>query len=607
MKRLVLAFSGLATVIAIACSVGEVETHTTESSDKDSTVVEYVSEEQNFDLQAVRRSDTEDGGVLLIDNLCTSADPAIDGSASIRGIGMFPLVSEIHAGLMSVAEDGKVRAELELAERFTVRENGAVYEFVLKRGLKFSDGSPLTAMDVKWSWERALRKSTGFSRANDVLGSIVGARNVVTGEREDLAGVEAVDERTLVVRLRYPRYDLPILLTDPIASVLKRDNVELWGYEWENVDDPLAALGGNVQPNAFGGAAVPVGAGPFRLSQYSPLSIHGPCVLERNDHYWGEPARLNGVVFVDDIFPQDPEIDVDLKAIEERAFADHRLDFFVAPPDFAESVREGESSILGRVVYQDDLPYTQFVALNPAFPPFDDVHFRRAVVAASNLEHVFDPFPVKWEQRLMPPQVSSQSSNVTAIEFDPELAKEELGKSKYSDSVDRYQPVFFSDSEGYFDERLARLFESWRDVLGFEVLHDHGSSVFISNLARQENLAIREIELSPQYPSPHAVLREFISAFGRTDESLELTKVRQMISSALSEQDDSARSMLYGEIERYILEQALAIPLLTNWLTYEIVVQPWVQGLKFPIYPSSAFKGVWFDGTAPDRVLPYGD
>ena len=47
----------------------------------------------------------------------------------------------------------------ELVESYVVSNDHMVYEFTLCKNPKFSDGSALTAFDVKWSWERTLRKA----------------------------------------------------------------------------------------------------------------------------------------------------------------------------------------------------------------------------------------------------------------------------------------------------------------------------------------------------------------------------------------------------------------------------------------------------------------
>ena len=134
---------------------------------------------------------------------CDAADPAYDHTLDTRAANSFTIVPEIHVGLFSLSPDGS-EVKLELAESHAVNDDFSSYEFLLRDGLKFSDGSALTAADVKWSWERALRVSEGNGRAGDVFGSIVGAGSVTVAGGE-IEGIEVVDDSKLKVRLSVPR------------------------------------------------------------------------------------------------------------------------------------------------------------------------------------------------------------------------------------------------------------------------------------------------------------------------------------------------------------------------------------------------------------------
>ena len=175
------------------------------------------------------------GGVLSAPMImCPPPDPAIDAASSQLDFSSPSLVTEIHAGLARIVDDSVAPFELELADSYNVDLTGLEYEFVLRNDLKFSDGTPLTSGDFKWSWERALKKSDAGSRARDVFGLVEGADAVILRESDDLTGVMAIDDRTLRVRLTNPRADFPALLADPVASVLKKDNALSWGIQWSN-------------------------------------------------------------------------------------------------------------------------------------------------------------------------------------------------------------------------------------------------------------------------------------------------------------------------------------------------------------------------------------
>ncbi len=137
-----------------------------------------------------------------------------------------------------------------------------MFEFTLRPDLRFSNGSPLTATDVKWSWERAIAKSTGIGRANGVFESVIGYDEVLEGVASELIGVEDVDERVLQIELSEAQPDFAVLLADPVASVVKRENVAHWHTRWSNEAD------NRVQFSSCPWVELPVGAGPYELQRY---------------------------------------------------------------------------------------------------------------------------------------------------------------------------------------------------------------------------------------------------------------------------------------------------------------------------------------------------
>ncbi len=228
----------LLSLFSIACIVrsdGDSATGAEENQLLDTTVVKKSSHLEN-EPGALRTElkFPDNGGILMIDsNSCQIPDPAIDAATALQPMRVFTLANEIHAGLTKIVEDRGPRVEPELAESFSSKEDGRNFEFVLRKNLKFSDGTSMSASDVKWTWERALRKATADGRAIDVLGDIEGAAEVASGDSQKLRGIEVIDDRRLKVTLREPRAEFPMLLADPVASVLNPANVQRWDDVWE--------------------------------------------------------------------------------------------------------------------------------------------------------------------------------------------------------------------------------------------------------------------------------------------------------------------------------------------------------------------------------------
>jgi ABC-type transport system substrate-binding protein/serine/threonine protein kinase len=152
-----------------------------------------------------------------------------------------------------------------LAETWALEENGLAVRLRLKSGTVFSDGAPLTAAAVKASLERSIRLSRDQMPAAFV--AIRGVTEYVEGRTPGVDGISAPSDREIVIRLSEPLPIFPSLLTDPRTAV--------------------------VGAAAAGAAGPPLGTGPFRIGVQAPDRV----VLERNDRYAKEPARVDRIEF----------------------------------------------------------------------------------------------------------------------------------------------------------------------------------------------------------------------------------------------------------------------------------------------------------------------
>lgn len=311
------------------------------------------------------------GGVLMIEvDSCGVFDPAVDVSDSGR-ISELRTVHEIHAGLFSVADGRPPAVDLELASSYDASVDAKRFEFVLRPGLKFSDGSPLLASDVVFSWERALRKSTAQSEARSIFGRVVGAEQFLANPRGDLRGLRVVDDRRLVVELAAPDPEFLFRLARPAGYVVSQRDAPAWDAVFVNSKtNPGSSLDNTLLPVT----ALPVGAGPFALVEYtSPWQTFGDggfephptnqCVLLRNQHYW-RPDRpmLDAVVaYAAPTYWRDHDLTV---TRQSASFAAGDLDLASGVAAFA---IEDSGSRSGRVLVDasTDLDL-RFMVFNPA-------------------------------------------------------------------------------------------------------------------------------------------------------------------------------------------------------------------------------------------------
>ncbi len=171
----------------------------------------------------------------------------------------------------------------DLAESWTVSEDGLTYTFKLKPGLKFASGNPITAEDVAWSFERVVKldKSPAFILTQFGL----------TGDNIT-EKARAADENTFVftVDKAYAPSFVLNCLTATVGSVVDKKLV------LEHVV-PVTPTDEYKYDNDFGNGWLKTGyagSGAFKLREWRANEV---VVLERNDNYYGEKAKLARVIY----------------------------------------------------------------------------------------------------------------------------------------------------------------------------------------------------------------------------------------------------------------------------------------------------------------------
>jgi peptide/nickel transport system substrate-binding protein len=144
-----------------------------------------------------------------------------------------------------------------LAESWTASKDGLTYEFVLRKGVRFHNGDPVTAEDVKFSFERY--KGSG----NSAL-------------KARVAAVEIVDAQRVRFRMKQPWPDFMTFYATPAtgaAWIVPKKYVERVGDE--------------------GFKKAPIGAGPYRFVSFNPGV---ELVLEANEGYWRKVPTVKRVI-----------------------------------------------------------------------------------------------------------------------------------------------------------------------------------------------------------------------------------------------------------------------------------------------------------------------
>ena len=194
----------------------------------------------------------------------------------------------IYDTLVQPSDDGK-GVQPGLASSWTTSEDGKTVTLKLRPNLKFADGSPLSASDVKWSLDRADTKGPG-GEFQFLLASI--------------ASIDTQGDDTVVLHLAHP---------DPtILQALATFNAGIMSEKLL-----MAAPGANLEEKSKAFAEHPIGSGPFFLKSWTRNS---EMVLARNPYYWKQGADGKALPYLDairfEIIPDDATRVLKLKAGE---------------------------------------------------------------------------------------------------------------------------------------------------------------------------------------------------------------------------------------------------------------------------------------------------
>jgi peptide/nickel transport system substrate-binding protein len=254
---------------------------------------------------------------------------ALDPMAALEGTGA--LVSRQVFDTLVAYRESSTDVEPALALRWSVSRDGLTWSFTLRDGVRFHDGTPLTAKEAAASFERWLK-----AEGRPAGGSAVWTA-LLRGVPGIVKDVRAPDTRTLQIVLLQPYAPLLTVLAHPGFGIAK------------------TAI-------AIDGSSTLMGSGPYRLAEAVP----GRMALEAAAGHWTGGARAARLTFLEMGSDEQAEGELDARSLD--------LWFPPGPPRRT----EGAVSIPGL--------HVGFLALQTEKPPFAGKKIRQAVAAALSLD-----------------------------------------------------------------------------------------------------------------------------------------------------------------------------------------------------------------------------
>lgn len=304
-------------------------------------------------------------------------------------------------------EDGSTEIVNSLCEDYSISEDGLNYSFTLRDGVVFSDGTPLTADDVKFTFERIL--TLPDSQQTDFVIAIDGAKELMEGAADELRGITVEDDLHFTITLAEPFSGFLAQLATPSTIIYSRSIVTEAGDDFGVVPEKT------------------LGTGPYIVTEWNKGSN---LKFKYNPLYWGEEPSVKSVVAtVMDPSSMDMAFqkgDLDL------------LDCMFIDSAIVESTYKTDK-------YKDDIVSVDrlglnFFMLNEKTEPLNDVKVRKAIQMAidrpSILKAVYND-DGKLEDGIYPTGcLGYDNNNQGWLSYDPEGAKKLLAEAGYADGFD---------------------------------------------------------------------------------------------------------------------------------------------------------------------------
>ena len=348
-------------------------------------------------LMIPAHAEERSGGVLIIgvESAVGVLDPHRAGGWSTYRVNRQVYESLVEEDLSEPADVPPLKPAL--ATSWETSDDGTVYTFHLRKGVTFHDGNEFDAEAVAFNVRRAWDEDFEYFDAS--------AAGQLFHTYRFLEAIEVVDEHTIRFILEQPFSSFPRMLAQG-------------GMGSAGIISPAVIR----QQGQDAVAQNPVGTGPFR---FRSRELGQKIELVRNEDYWGEQARLDGV-----IFRPIPDPSTRVTALETG-----QVDVIsVVPPDSVATLEER-----GYNVEMGTPPHVWYLQFNFANPVMQDERVRKAIAMAIDrkgmAEHLLrgtaDP-----ASGIQSPGNTAYDPEFVDFEYDPERAKELLAEAGYEDGLE---------------------------------------------------------------------------------------------------------------------------------------------------------------------------
>ncbi len=458
--------------------------------------------------------------------------------------------------LLTVDQEGKLAPGQ--AETWETSEDGLTWTFHLRDGLKWSDGSDLTANDFVYSWKRVCDPMVAAPYAETVLSMVEGYESAIAGDLDALQ-VVAEDDSTLVVTLSTACPYFGSLAAFATLSPVQEATVEANGDAWAT------------------SAETYISNGPFYVSEWVPGSH---IMMSKNPNYWNADAiKLDGIKF---------NLIEDANASYSAYQTGEVLFIKDVPTEEIPSLSDNPE------FHVDPIIGTYYLSLNTQREPFTDAKVRKALSLAIDREYVANTLMQGTyspaSNFMGPGWIDTDGSqfidnanggqpyiDTANHEANVEEAKTLLADAGYPDGEGLPAITYSTNDAGYHKVVAEYLQQAWGE-LGVDVTVDIVEWASFTPMRRNGDYDASRNGWVGDYSDPSNMLDLLFSSNGNNDGKFNNADYDAAMTVSRTTLDAAERSAALHEAEDILMEEAGCIPVAYYndfWLQSEKITGSW--------------------------------
>lgn len=427
-----------------------------------------------------------------------------------------------------------------------------VWTFHLRKDAKWSDGTPVTAEDFVYSWQRLANPNTASPYASYLqYGHIANIDDIIAGKKPvtDL-GVKAIDANTFEVTLSEPVPYFYKLLVHPSVSPVPKSSVEKFGEKWTQP--------ANIVTN-----------GAYKLKDWV---VNERMVLERNPQYWDNAKTvINQVTYL--------PISSEVTDVNRYRSGEIDMTYNNMPIELFQKLKKE----IPKEVHVDPYLCTYYYEINNQKAPFTDVRVRTALKLALDRDIIVNKVknqgdlpaysytpPYTDGMKLVEPEWFKWSQ-----EKRNEEAKKLLAEAGYTADKPLTFNLLYNTSD--LHKKLAIAVASiWKKNLGANVKLENQEWKTFLDTRHQGTFDVARAGWCADYNEPTSFLNTMLSDSSNNTAHYKSPAFDKLIAETLQVTDDAKRADLYAKAEQQLDKDSAIVPV--YYYVNARLVKPWVGG-----------------------------